>query len=106
MRARVRAFAFAIQGLKSLFLSQCHARFHALAALVVIALGFSIGISANEWCMVILAVTSVLSARGSILPLNSSPTGFPRSRIRWRQSEGRRGRGGADFVIGAAAMGR
>jgi len=64
MRARVRAFAFAIQGLKSLFLSQCHARFHALAALVVIALGFSIGISANEWCMVILAITSVLSSEG------------------------------------------
>ena len=58
---RVRAFAYALQGVKTLFATQCHARFHALAAIVVIALGFILKISPGEWCCVILSVTIVLA---------------------------------------------
>jgi len=60
-RARVRAFGYAAQGVKTLFSSQCHARFHALAAVVVISLGFSLRISVIEWCLVILAIALVIA---------------------------------------------
>ena len=58
---RLGAFGYALQGLKTLFSSQCHARFHALAALVVTALGFSLRISLLEWCMVTFAITLVIA---------------------------------------------
>lgn len=60
--SRLRAFVFAYRGLKALFRSECHARFHALAALVAIALGFSLRISADEWCIVILAIACVVAS--------------------------------------------
>jgi diacylglycerol kinase (ATP) len=56
---RVRAFVCALQGIKTLLTSECHARFHALAALVAITLGFSLRLSATEWCIVIFAITIV-----------------------------------------------
>jgi diacylglycerol kinase (ATP) len=36
-------------------------RFHMLAAIVVIALGFSVGLSRMEWCCVIFAISIVLA---------------------------------------------
>jgi diacylglycerol kinase len=57
---RVRAFGYALKGVKTLFASQCHARFHGLAALVTIMLGFSLRISPTEWCCVIFAITIVI----------------------------------------------
>ncbi len=57
----MRAFGYALQGIRTLFTSQCHVRFHLLAAIVVIALGFSVGLSRVEWCCVIFAIAIVIA---------------------------------------------
>jgi diacylglycerol kinase len=58
---RLSAFGYALKGLKTLFSSQCHARFQAFAAVVAVALGFSLRISMIEWCMVTFAITLVIA---------------------------------------------
>ncbi|MGB8353144.1 MAG: diacylglycerol kinase family protein [Chthoniobacteraceae bacterium] len=60
-QARLRAFGYAFQGLRTLLFSQCHARFHALAAVLVIVLGFLLKISLIEWCLVSFAITLVFA---------------------------------------------
>ncbi len=40
---------------------QWHARFHALAAVVAVTLGFFLKLSAAEWCCVIFAITMVFA---------------------------------------------
>jgi diacylglycerol kinase len=61
-RTRRRAFADAFRGWKWLFTSQCHARLHLLAAVVVLAFGWSVGISRFEWLALIFAIALVLVA--------------------------------------------
>jgi diacylglycerol kinase (ATP) len=60
-KRRCKAFQYAFQGIWTLFRSQCHARYQGIAALAAIALGFSLRITAVEWCLVILAISSVLA---------------------------------------------
>ncbi|HWB59787.1 MAG TPA: diacylglycerol kinase family protein [Chthoniobacteraceae bacterium] len=55
---RMRAFAHAFRGLR-VFSTQWHARVHAIAAVIAIALGFVLGLSAAEWCSIVLAITVV-----------------------------------------------
>ncbi|MGC3989109.1 MAG: diacylglycerol kinase family protein [Chthoniobacteraceae bacterium] len=61
-RTRAQAFRDAARGIYLLFASQCHARIHGLAALVVIVLGWSLQISATEWLWLVLAIALVLVA--------------------------------------------
>lgn len=61
-RTRADAFADAFRGLKWLFATQCHARIHLLAALVAIALGWSLKISRSEWIALIFSIALVLVA--------------------------------------------
>jgi diacylglycerol kinase (ATP) len=61
IRKRVQAFGHAIRGLGTFFRTQWHARFHAVAAVVAIALGFVLGISPLEWCCVVLAIVAVIA---------------------------------------------
>ncbi len=58
---RLQSFGFAIKGLKILFQTQANARIHALAIVVVTALGFYFKIETREWCSVVIAFAMVLS---------------------------------------------
>lgn len=57
----MEAFGHALRGIKTFFATQWHARFHAVAAAVAIALGFFLGLSGVEWCCVVLAITAVFA---------------------------------------------
>jgi len=59
-RTRAHAFRDAARGICLLFASQCHARIHGLAALVVIALGWALKVSPSEWLWLVLAMALVL----------------------------------------------
>jgi diacylglycerol kinase len=59
--SRAASFGHALRGLRVL-LRQPNARIHAVAAVVVVALGWRLQISVNEWLAVVLAVALVVAA--------------------------------------------
>lgn len=61
-RRRVASFGHAGRGVWSALRSEVHLRFHAVATMVVIGLGFYYGISRLEWALVALAAASVWAA--------------------------------------------
>lgn len=60
--ARARSFRYAARGIVSLLRSQHNAWIHAAASAAVVALGFYVGLSRSEWCLVVLAMALVWSA--------------------------------------------
>lgn len=60
--ARGRSFKYAVRGIRIIFKTQHNAWVHGLAALVAILLGLWLHISAGEWAVIILSITSVLAA--------------------------------------------
>jgi diacylglycerol kinase len=62
LRRRIASFGHAFRGVASALRSEVHLRFHALATVIVIGLGFYFGISRWEWALVMLAVGTVWSA--------------------------------------------
>jgi len=61
---RIRSFGDAGNGLRVLVSGQHNAWIHAVATVVVIALGFGLGISGIEWCAIVLAIGLVWLAEG------------------------------------------
>ena len=61
-RRRVASFGHAGRGVWSALRSEVHLRFHAAATVLVIGLGFHLGITRLEWALITLAVTSVWTA--------------------------------------------
>ncbi|HEX8326874.1 MAG TPA: diacylglycerol kinase family protein [Hymenobacter sp.] len=61
-RRRVASFGHAFRGVWAALRSEVHLRFHALATVVVIGLGFYYGISRLEWALVAISVACVWSA--------------------------------------------
>ena len=61
-RGRARSFGHAFRGLAICFRTQANARIHALATVLVVALGFALKLVAWEWCAVALAIASVWAA--------------------------------------------
>jgi len=59
---RLRSFQYATRGVAELLRSQHNARIHALATVCVVGAGLLLGVSALEWCALILAVIAVWSA--------------------------------------------
>lgn len=57
-----RSFGYAFQGLKSAFQEQPNLRIHALAALMVIFLGFYFHITALEWIILLIMIGLVIAA--------------------------------------------
>lgn len=57
----IRAFQFAFQGLVHLLATQWNARIHLLATIVVVGLGWWLGISRIEWAILLLTCTLVMS---------------------------------------------
>ncbi|QIL76500.1 MULTISPECIES: diacylglycerol kinase family protein [Hymenobacter] len=62
LRRRAASFGHAFRGVVSALGSEVHLRFHALATVVVIGLGFYFSISRTEWALVALAVGTVWTA--------------------------------------------
>jgi diacylglycerol kinase len=61
-RRRVASFGHAFRGVWAALNSEVHLRFHALATVVVIGLGFYYAISRLEWALVSISVACVWSA--------------------------------------------
>jgi diacylglycerol kinase (ATP) len=60
--ARIRSFAYAGRGLRTLLASQHNARVHALATVAVVAAGLWLGLTRFEWLAIVLAVVVVWAA--------------------------------------------
>lgn len=61
-KKRARSFRYAGKGLKSLVSYEHNARIHLVAAIVAVAVGFFLNISAVEWCIIVMCIAAVLSA--------------------------------------------
>jgi len=59
---RIRSFKYAIVGIWTMLKSQQNAWVHAFATIVVVTAGFVFGISAAEWCWLVLAIIAVWMA--------------------------------------------
>lgn len=60
--ARARSFRYAGRGVAALLRSQHNAWIHAAGSVAVVGLGFAVGLSRLEWCLVVLAMVAVWSA--------------------------------------------
>mgnify|MGYP000577117676 CR=1 FL=1 len=60
VRARIRSFSFAIQGIKTLFRDEDNAKVHVLTAVIVIIGGLYFDISSVEWMLITVAIGFVL----------------------------------------------
>ncbi len=79
---RLRSFRFAIQGVWTMLRSQHNAWIHATATVIVVALGLFLGLSAAEWCWIVLAIVAVWTAEALNTALEfltdvASPTFHP-----------------------------
>ena len=59
---RVRSFKYAGQGVLFMLRTQHNAWIHAALSLAVIAAGLAFGVTAGEWCWLVLALASVWTA--------------------------------------------
>ena len=62
---RVRSVTHAVRGLRLMLVTQHNAWLHAIATGGVVALGFVVGISAGEWCWIVLSLMAVWTSEGS-----------------------------------------
>jgi diacylglycerol kinase (ATP) len=60
--ARLRSFYFAARGIKTMLASQHNAWVHAVATVLVIALGLTAGLTRLEWFVLVLAIGAVWMA--------------------------------------------
>lgn len=57
----VQSFGYAFSGIKKVFLAERNFRFHTLAAILVVSLGFILHITITEWLFVVLATGIVIT---------------------------------------------
>ncbi len=62
VRKRAKSFRYAFEGIRTLLHDEHNSRIHLAAMIIAIALGFLLGISATEWCIVALCCGGVLMA--------------------------------------------
>jgi len=60
MRRLVKSFSYAFHGIYSAFKSELNFRIHIIAAVVAIAIGIYIKLSAEKWGLVVLAIGFVM----------------------------------------------
>lgn len=58
-RNRLLSFGYAFQGIAAFLRSEPHARIHALATVVVAALGFYVKLPATQWVLLLLVIGMV-----------------------------------------------
>ena len=61
-KKRGKAFVYAWQGFKALLRYEHNARIHLVAAVLAICAGVIFGISAIEWCVVVMCIGLVIAA--------------------------------------------
>src|SRR4030095_7394304 len=59
---RLRSVKYALRGIRIMVVSQHNAWLHAVATVVVVGAGALVGLSGSEWCWIVLALVSVLTA--------------------------------------------
>lgn len=59
---RIKSFKYALNGLRELFVGQHNAQIHLAAVVFVITIGFWLGISSDEWLIIILTMAMVVMA--------------------------------------------
>lgn len=64
LQKRVQSFGYAIKGIVTFFATEPHAQIHLLAIVMISALGAWLGLSATEWCLILLCMGIVLAAEG------------------------------------------
>lgn len=62
LRKRIRSFRYAFNGVCLLITGEANVWIHCAAAVIVIGLGFALGLSRWEWVAVVFAIGSVFSA--------------------------------------------
>ncbi|MGB0984647.1 MAG: diacylglycerol kinase family protein [Saprospiraceae bacterium] len=62
IKQRMASFGYALRGLRLLFETEIHGKFHILFAIFVIGASVFFNISTTEWCLVIITITIVISA--------------------------------------------
>lgn len=62
MNKFIRGFGYAFKGVSYALKTQLNFRVHLVCALIVIALGYALNISAAEWLWIIIAIGLVLAA--------------------------------------------
>ncbi len=62
IRKRAKSFGYAFSGIRMLLRDEHNSRIHVFAMVCVIIVGFLLGLSATEWCIVALCCGSVLMA--------------------------------------------
>ena len=58
----INSFKYAIEGIISSFKTERNMKIHVFAMIIVIALGFFFKLDKVEWCFIIIAIASVISA--------------------------------------------
>lgn len=61
LKARLKSFSYAYNGLKLLFLNEPNAKIHLLISVIVICCGFLFKVSLTEWCLLLFAIGLVIS---------------------------------------------
>jgi diacylglycerol kinase (ATP) len=59
---RLRSFRWALRGIAVMLRSQHNAWLHAAATVAVTGAGLAVGLSAAEWCFIVLAIVAVWTA--------------------------------------------
>ncbi|MGA1842164.1 MAG: diacylglycerol kinase family protein [bacterium] len=59
---RIKSFVYAFKGILIMLKSQHNAWIHALATIIVCALGLSFGLTTFEWCWIVLSIMAVWTA--------------------------------------------
>lgn len=61
---RLESFGHAMRGVKNLLLEEHHAQLHLLATVLVVSLGFYLGLSRQDWQMLVVVMALVWLAEG------------------------------------------
>ncbi|MCP1385998.1 diacylglycerol kinase family protein [Runella salmonicolor] len=62
VRKMLRSFGYAVEGVVALFRYENNARFHLLAALVVVIAGIIIGLTYLDWVIIVIVIGGVWAA--------------------------------------------
>lgn len=62
MKARIKSFSYAIQGIKTFFQEEIHARIHLAFAIIAIIASLFFQITTTEWILILLCIFSVFTA--------------------------------------------
>jgi diacylglycerol kinase (ATP) len=62
LRRRINSFRYALAGIKAAFWTEMNMRIHLAAALMVLAVGFVLRVTATEWCFLVLCIGLVWAA--------------------------------------------